>query len=160
MTNSKDLKTENTDKEIQKDLNRSENEGYAVMYKSEKDKVVEEIKEENSMAQVKNPSQVKTISKDELIEKIEGNELIQLVNVLKPEYYNFGFIKGSMKIPVDELDQRLGELDKNREVITYCAHYECSASRRAAEKLSAAGFNARAYEGGIKEWKEAGLPIE
>ncbi len=106
------------------------------------------------------PMNVKLITKEELNNKMQGNLRIQVVNVLDPQYYNLGFIKGSKRIPLDQLDTRLGELDKLQEVVTYCAGSECNASKRAAEKLAGLGFRASAYEGGIKEWKEAGLPTE
>jgi len=35
-----------------------------------------------------------------------------------------------------------------------------SATKKAAEKLVAKGFKVKAYEGGIKEWSEAGLPTD
>lgn len=103
---------------------------------------------------------ITTISKEELKRKIDGGGNCQIVNVLSPEYYHLGFIKGSLRIPVAELEKRSGELDRSREVIVYCASSECHASRLAAEKLDQLGFHASAYEGGIKEWKEAGFPIE
>lgn len=103
---------------------------------------------------------IRTISKEELWGKIQRNEPVQVVNVLQPEHYTLGLIKGSKKIPVSEINQRYLELDKTKEVVTYCASTDCRASREGAEKLSAMGFNVRAYEGGIKEWKEAGLPVE
>ncbi|MDD5628280.1 MAG: rhodanese-like domain-containing protein [Elusimicrobia bacterium] len=103
---------------------------------------------------------VRTISKQELSAKISRGEPVQIVNVLDPEYYKLGFIKGSLKIPLDQLDRRVSELDKKREVVTYCANTKCTASRMAAEKLSAAGFDVRAYEGGIAEWTACKLPVD
>ncbi|MCX5794612.1 MAG: rhodanese-like domain-containing protein [Elusimicrobia bacterium] len=103
---------------------------------------------------------VRTISKEELSRKMRKGESVQIVNVLDPEYYKLGFIKGSKKIPLDQLGQRLSELDQKREVVTYCANTKCTASRMAAEKLSAAGFDVKAYEGGIQEWVESKLPTE
>ena len=105
-------------------------------------------------------TKVETITKDGLLQKLENNEQPQIVNVLSPEFYHLGFINGSRKIPLEELDKRHSELDPNREVITYCAHEECSASSQAAEKLSQRGFSVKAYQGGIQEWKQAGLPTE
>ena len=105
-------------------------------------------------------SDVKTITKEELSEKLKSGAPVQVVNVLNPDYYKLGIIKDSKKIPLEELDKRLGELDKSQEVVTYCASYKCGASKEAAHKLAGLGFNVRAYEGGIKEWKEAGLPVE
>ena len=101
-----------------------------------------------------------TIKKEELSKKLNEKEPVQLINVLSHEYDHLGMIQSSKKIPLDDLDQRLGELDKSREVITYCASYECNASRKAAEKLAAQGFTVKAYEGGLKEWKSAGFPVE
>lgn len=103
--------------------------------------------------------ETKTVTRQELQSKLKEGKA-QVVNVLEPKWYNLGSIKGSVKIPVSELDKRAKELDKNREVITYCAGPQCSASVEGAKKLEALGFNVRAYEGGVKEWKEAGLPIE
>lgn len=103
---------------------------------------------------------IQTISKEELHQKIQRQEPLQIINVLKPEHYNLGMIPGSMKIPVADLNERYLELDRTKEVVTYCAGPECPASREGAEKLAEMGFNVRAYEGGIKEWKEAGYPTE
>ena len=102
---------------------------------------------------------VEVIRKEELLKQMKEGS-VQVVNVLDPEWYKLGIIRGSKKIPLDQLDRRLSELDKSREVITYCASYTCSASSEAAKKLAQKGFKVRAYEGGIKEWKEAGLPTE
>ena len=104
-------------------------------------------------------TQLKTISKEELLPKIHQGG-VQVVNVLDPKYYNLGIIQGSKKIPLKELDQRLHEMDKSKEIVTYCASVDCSASREAAKLLAAKGYNVRAYEGGIKEWKQANLPVE
>lgn len=103
---------------------------------------------------------VKTISKDDLKGKIDRDEPVQIVNVLSPEGWSQGLIKGSKKIPLSELGSRLGELDKSREVVTYCASRQCAASRSAAETLARKGYDVKAYEGGIQEWKMAGLPTE
>ncbi len=102
---------------------------------------------------------VKTITKEELSAKIASGS-VQIVNVLSPDYYNLGVIKGSKKIPLNELDKRIRELDKTKDVVTYCANYQCTASDAAAEKLAKRGFNVSAYKGGAKEWKDSGLPLE
>src|SRR5665213_2747297 len=121
------------------------------------------VKPENAAAKDAQPKtggkSVRTVSKDELERKLKTGS-VQVVNVLEPEHYALGVIKGSKKIPLSALDKRFTELDKSKEVVTYCADITCSASRKAAELLAAKGFNVGAYEGGAKEWKSAGLPIE
>lgn len=101
---------------------------------------------------------MKTISKDELVSRIGSPHLV-VVNVLAATAYQKIHIRGSISIPRNELEQgRWKELDSSKEIIVHCSSYECGASRAAAEFLESKGFNARAYEGGMKEWAEAGLP--
>src|SRR5712692_3222239 len=113
---------------------------------------------------------MKTINKEELADKL-GSPNLAVVNVLattKPvgadrayEAYESIHIQGSVSIPRGELETgRWSELDKSKEIIVHCSSYECSASRKAADFLESKGFNVRAYEGGLKEWAEAGLPME
>ena len=106
------------------------------------------------------PTTIQTISKEDLSKKLAGGERFELVNVLEPEYYVQGIIRGSRKIPLSQLERRANELDKSQEVVVYCASYDCPVSRQAAEKLAEKGFDVKAYEGGVKEWKEAGLPTD
>lgn len=103
---------------------------------------------------------VKVITKDALNAMMAKGEPFQLVNVLDPQFYTLGVIKGSLKIPLAELEKRSSELDKSKEIVTYCADASCSASRKAAQLLAGKGFKAGAYEGGIKEWSTAKLPVE
>lgn len=104
--------------------------------------------------------EVKVMTKDALSDKITKGESFRLINVLDPRYYSLGVIKGSTLIPLAELEQRCSELDKSKEIVTYCADASCSASRKAAAMLAEKGFDVSVYEGGIKEWTAAKLPIE
>jgi rhodanese-related sulfurtransferase len=105
-------------------------------------------------------TQIEVISKEELFNKLNNGSAIEAINVLNPDFYYLGFIRGSKRIPFEDLDQRLHELDHNKEIVTYSAHEDCISSGKAAAKLVSLGFRARSYEGGIKEWREAGLPME
>jgi len=113
---------------------------------------------------------MKTISRDELTERL-GSSNLTVVNVLAPvkppdgdvayESYDNVRIKGSVSIPRSELEAgRWRELDKNKEIVVHCSSYACQASRKAARFLEEKGFNVRAYEGGLKEWAQAGFPME
>jgi len=104
--------------------------------------------------------EAKVITKDALNAKIKKGESFQLLNVLDPKDYDLGVIAGSMKIPLAELKKRSSELDKSKEIVTYCADTSCNASRKAAEMLAEDGFKVSAYVGGVKEWTDAKLPVE
>jgi rhodanese-related sulfurtransferase len=52
-------------------------------------------------------------------------------------------------------------LPTNAEIVVYCGGPKCPLSHMAVEKLVKFGYeNVRAYEGGLEEWKAAGLRIE
>lgn len=105
-------------------------------------------------------SEATMISKETLLERIAKGTPFQLVNVLDPKDYTLGMIKGSRKIPLAELPNRLNELDKSVDVVTYCSGPGCSASQKAAELLTEKGYRVNVYPGGIKEWVQAKLPLE
>ena len=88
-----------------------------------------------------------------------------IVNVLSENDYSKEHIKGSENIPLEdenfETEVEALVQSKDKPVIVYCASVDCPASKTAAEKLEKAGFtNISAYEGGMRDWKEAGYPIE
>ena len=104
--------------------------------------------------------QFKTITKEQLKDMI-GNQDVLVINVLEEDAYRKSHIKSSISIPLAKLTcGEYGKLDSKKKLVTYCASYQCSASRQAAEFLMENGFDSYAYEGGMKEWTESGLPLE
>ncbi|MDG6981659.1 MAG: rhodanese-like domain-containing protein [Nitrososphaerota archaeon] len=103
---------------------------------------------------------MKTISKDEVASRL-GSPSVVIVNVLAGGAYEKIHIKGSISVPRNELENgRWMELDRSKEIVVHCSSYECEASSMAAKFLEEKGFDVKAYEGGMKEWAEAGLPTE
>ena len=101
-----------------------------------------------------------TIGTEELSVKL-GSPWLVVINVLPPEAYEKIHITGSVSIPRKELEGgRWKELDFTKEIVIHCSSYQCEASREAAKFLESKGFQVSAYEGGIKEWCESGLPTE
>lgn len=84
-----------------------------------------------------------------------------IINALARSYYDDCHIKGSINVPLDDLEDYADKLDKNQEIIVYCAQYDCPVSRKAFRLLKMIGFtNVKAYEGGIVEWVQKGYPTE
>lgn len=89
------------------------------------------------------------------------NKKVLIINALDKESYNNCHIKGSVNFPLEMLRLYADKLDKNQEIIVYCARYECPVSKHAYKLLKQLGFtNVRAYEGGIIEWFKKGYPVE
>jgi len=108
---------------------------------------------------------MKTISKEDLKKMIDNGEDFILINVLPAEYFEKGHIPGSINVPVGDenfMDNvNMIVHDKNKKVVVYCANFECQASPKAAQMLSDADYtDVYDYEGGIKEWDDAGYGLE
>ena len=79
-----------------------------------------------------------------------------LLDVRTDEEWAGGRIAGSVHIPMDQLMQRLGEV--NGRVVCVCAVGARSA--RVAQFLSTQGREAVNLDGGIYAWANSGLPVE
>ena len=72
-----------------------------------------------------------------------------------------GKLPNALHIPLSQLNARAGELAKltSRPVVVYCARG--NRSRTAGNLLAKQGFaDIYSLHGGIKAWKDAGLPLE
>jgi rhodanese-related sulfurtransferase len=79
-----------------------------------------------------------------------------LLDVRTDDEWADGRITGSVHIPMDQLMQRLDEV--NDRVVCVCAVGARSA--RVAQFLNAQGREAVNLDGGINAWANSGLPIE
>jgi len=86
--------------------------------------------------------------------------LVTVLDVRPPEEFAAGHLPGAVNIPIHELEKRLGELPKRREVVAYCRGPYCLMSYDAVALLRKKGRKARRLEAGLPEWRLAGLPIE
>ena len=81
---------------------------------------------------------------------LERGEPVQLIDVREPWEAEIAALPGATLIPLGSVEARLGELDPDVPVITYCHHGVRSVD--AADRLTAAGFHARSMAGGIDRW--------
>ncbi|OYV31793.1 MAG: sulfurtransferase [Thiomonas sp. 20-64-5] len=84
-----------------------------------------------------------------------------MIDVCEPAEHQAGHAVGCKNIPLGQLDKRLSDLpkDKNTPVLVMCA--SGMRAKRAAAQLRKEGFvNATAVSGGMRAWREAGLPVE
>jgi len=99
------------------------------------------------------------IPRAELLDRVRDN-LVTVLDVRPSEEFAAGHVPGAINIPLNELEQRLDELGKNKEVVAYCRGPHCILAFDAVARLRAKGMKARRLEDGYPEWKTAGLPIE
>jgi rhodanese-related sulfurtransferase/DNA-binding HxlR family transcriptional regulator len=86
--------------------------------------------------------------------------LVTVLDVRPPEEFAAGHVAGAVNIPIHELEKRLSELPRRREVVAYCRGPYCLMSFDAVQLLRRKGLKARRLKDGLPEWRLAGLPTE
>ena len=100
---------------------------------------------------------VMSITPEEVYRIISEGKDHFLLDVRTPEEYSEGHIEGANLIPLDELESRLGEIPRDKQIIVYCKGG--SRSRSAAITLMENGFGMVYDMGGIIDWQQKGYPI-
>lgn len=85
-----------------------------------------------------------------------------ILNVLDADCYQDCHIQGSLNVSLENVEQFVANIDKQKaEIVVYCSNYMCTTSEFVCKKLTSMGFqNVWAYEGGMAEWFQAGLPTQ
>lgn len=96
------------------------------------------------------------ISRAELKAKLDDGA--QLVDVRAEHEWEAGRIAGAVHVPLAELSERVGEIEKDRPVVLYCRGG--NRSTMAADALTEAGYDAVKLSEGIVGWADEGLPLE
>lgn len=105
------------------------------------------------------PGGYTTIAVSELKARLDAGEPLLVLDVRTPEeFIGDGHIAGATLIPLQELPQRLDELDKETPIACFCR--SGNRSQQACAQLAAAGFTSLVnVEGGIQAWAAAGYPV-
>ncbi|WP_409297123.1 rhodanese-like domain-containing protein [Peribacillus sp. SCS-26] len=93
----------------------------------------------------------KTITTDELQEKIEKDENLLLVDVREDEEVETGMIPGAIHIKMGDIPERLDSFDKDKEYIFICR--SGGRSGRVCSYLQDQGYQVVNMEGGMLDWK-------
>jgi rhodanese-related sulfurtransferase/DNA-binding transcriptional ArsR family regulator len=107
---------------------------------------------------VAQPDKLSTIDRDALLEQAKRGEVI-VIDVRPQAEYEAAHLPFARSMPVDELEQRLAELPRRREIVAYCRGPFCMLSDEALKLLRAKGYKARKILDGVSEWRAAGLPL-
>ena len=100
---------------------------------------------------------VPSLSALELHEKMKAGNQPFLLDVRQPQEFRQGHIAGAKLIPLGELDHRIKEVPRDREIVCICASGHRSVP--AVQILKAAGYTASSMKNGMIAWQMARLPI-
>ena len=99
------------------------------------------------------------ISREELREKLDAKDDFKLVMTLSEDAYRSKHIPRS--VCVETVADALALLDRDDDVVVYCADVYCASSIYAYFALERAGYRrVRRYAGGVADWEGAGYRLE
>ncbi|MET3574413.1 rhodanese-like domain-containing protein [Bhargavaea ullalensis] len=94
---------------------------------------------------------MKEISTKELELRLAAGEQVAMIDVREPEEVAAGMISGAVHIPLMELPERFGELDRDTEYVLICR--SGGRSTMAAEFLEGQGYDVVNMTGGMLDWQ-------
>jgi rhodanese-related sulfurtransferase/DNA-binding transcriptional ArsR family regulator len=98
------------------------------------------------------------VDRESLVERVR-NGAVTVLDVRPEEEYQEGHLPGAISVPIDELQRRLAEIPKDREVVAYCRGPYCVMALDAVAVLQAHGYSATHMDEGVPDWRARGLPV-
>jgi rhodanese-related sulfurtransferase len=103
--------------------------------------------------------ELEPVSREELLARADDGSVLVL-DVRPREEYAAGHIPGALSLPLGELEDRLATLPPETEIVAYCRGPYCVMAPQALQLLHRHGYRARRLQGGLPEWRRAGLAVE
>ncbi len=98
------------------------------------------------------------VDREALLQRVREGSVVVL-DVRPVEEYRAGHIAGAISVPLEELENHLSQLPRDREIVAYCRGPYCVLAVEAVGILRASGFDAVRLEDGALEWTAQALPI-
>lgn len=107
---------------------------------------------------VSHPEMLAKVDRKMLLDQAKRGEVI-VIDVRPQAEYEAAHLPFARSIPLAELEHRLAELPRRREIVAYCRGPFCMLSDEAMKLLRARGYKARKILDGVSEWQAAGLRL-
>jgi rhodanese-related sulfurtransferase/DNA-binding MarR family transcriptional regulator len=107
-------------------------------------------------------TELEPVAREELSRRLDDGDVIVL-DVRPAAEYAAGHIPGAINLPHDLLAARLAQLSElpaGVDIIAYCRGRYCVYAPQAVRLLREHGYTARPLDGGLPEWRQAGLPVQ
>lgn len=100
-----------------------------------------------------------SISREQLLEQAKRGAII-LLDVRPRSEFNHAHLPFARSMPLDEIEHRIAELPKSKEIVAYCRGPFCVFAEEAAHLLKLNSRKVSKLHDGVAEWRAAGLPLE
>ena len=105
------------------------------------------------------PTTADSVDRVELLRRVRSGE-VTILDVRPAEEFRAGHIAGAISIPLAEIETRLKELPKRKQIVAYCRGPYCVMAVEAVELLRRRGYKAFRMDDGIADWRARGWRVE
>lgn len=99
------------------------------------------------------------VNRDELLRRVRKGE-VTVLDVRPAEEFRAGHLPRALSVPLEDLEARMKDLPKDREIVAYCRGPYCVMAVEAVAQLRKQGFRAVRLDMGVLDWQAQGLPVE
>jgi len=97
---------------------------------------------------------IKIVELKDILQEIQDGKAV-LIDVRAEEEYENQHIEGAMSIPIQNIEEHISSLPKDKKIIAYCRGPYCIFATQAVEILNSLGYDAYRIEEGVNEWKQS-----
>ncbi len=108
---------------------------------------------------VADPTKLSSVSRETLLAQARNGEVI-VIDVRPADEFAVAHLPFARSMPMAELEKRLAELPRDKEIVAYCRGPFCLMSDEALALLASHGYRVRKIRDGVSEWQAAGLAVE
>ena len=101
---------------------------------------------------------LEAVSREELLTRLREG-LVTILDVRPEDEFAAGHVPGAVNVPMSQLLKRIDELPPEHDIIAYCRGPWCVLAFEAVALLRQHGRTALRLDGGLPEWRIAGLPV-
>ncbi len=99
------------------------------------------------------------VNREELLRRVRKGE-VTVLDVRPAEEFRAGHLPRALSVPLEDLEARMKDLPKDREIVAYCRGPYCVMAVEAVARLRKRGFRAVRLEIGVVDWQALGLAVE
>jgi rhodanese-related sulfurtransferase/DNA-binding transcriptional ArsR family regulator len=99
------------------------------------------------------------VNREELLRRVRKGE-VTVLDVRPAEEFRAGHLPRALSVPLEDLEARMKDLPKDREIVAYCRGPYCVMAVEAVARLRKQGFRAVRLDLGVLDWQARGLPVE
>lgn len=105
------------------------------------------------------PDKLASVDRRTLLKQARNGDVV-VIDVRPRIEFDTAHLPFARSMPLDEIDKRIAELPKGKEIVAYCRGPFCLFAEEAAKLLAAKRFKVSKLSDGVTEWQAAGMPIE